>query len=135
MQQEITIQEDCRSMLQLYKAGLRVDVMFRPYASDCKLDIGCSVCASCVAKYWKMVPSSARLGADCVHAQLCWKIWKQIGRLHSCNLLGDVANIANVLLNASADALILLTQQASLPLVFGGCFKIPTDLTCILSAP
>ena len=121
-------------MLQLYKAGLPVDVMFRPYASDCKLDIG-SVCASCVANNWKMVPSSARLGADCVHAQLCWKIWKQMGPLHSCNLLGDVANNANVLLNASADALILLTQQASLPLVFGGCFKIPIDLTCTLSAP
>jgi len=71
-----------------------------------------------------------------VPAQLCWKIWEQIGCLHSCMLLlGLMWQTLPCAADASADVLMLLTQQAVLPLLFDGCFKIPTDLACILSAP
>ncbi len=112
-------------MLQHCKAGHRV---------QCVCFISCNIGRLQHIGLWCLQVPNQEL-VLCMHSS-SGSNWKHIGCLHSCMLMLDLRlQTLPCAADASADVLILLTQQALRPPVFDGCFKTPTDLACILSAP
>lgn len=115
----------CRPMLQHCKAGHRV---------QCVCFISCNIGRLQHIGLWCLQVPNQEL-VLCMHSS-SGSNWKHIGCLHSCMLMLDLRlQTLPCAADASADVLILLTEQALRPPVFDGCFKTPTDLACILSAP